>query len=250
MNNEIKHNQWTVLTQKHSLISKAFFCRVFALCVFLTLSLLPITAQTNTQQSTPDYYSIAEAGVKKYYPNQSQYFEKIFSDIKNLWWYERYLLNEEIRITIGLEWLTNEKEITTTILISVEILSWQDVFIINSRIPRDDMKYKLWKEIANWFINSYSKQKRNVENFVKEIKVLNTKTNKEWINNNLNDIIQFCEKYMPLLKDWLLNYWELYDYDLAQDWIETYINAIKMANKKPSQIGQRYIDEYNKINKK
>ena len=112
------------------------------------------------------------------------------------------------------------------------------------------MKYKLWKEIANWFINSYSKQKRNVENFVKEIKVLNTKTNKEWINNNLNDIIQFCEKYMPLLKDWLLNYWELYDYDLAQDWIETYINAIKMANKKPSQIGQRYIDEYNKINKK
>jgi hypothetical protein len=54
---------------------------VFALCVFLTLSLRPITAQTNSQQSTPDYISIAEDGVKKYYPEYEEYFKGIFSSI-------------------------------------------------------------------------------------------------------------------------------------------------------------------------
>jgi hypothetical protein len=55
---------------------------MFAFCVLLTLSLHPITAQTNTQRSTPDYYSIAEAGVKKYYPEYEEYFKGIIKDIK------------------------------------------------------------------------------------------------------------------------------------------------------------------------
>jgi hypothetical protein len=72
---------------------------VFALCVFLTLSLLPITAQTNSQQSTPDYYSMAEAGVKKYYPEYEEYFKEIIKIIRSKK-YEAYILNDEIDVNI------------------------------------------------------------------------------------------------------------------------------------------------------
>jgi len=208
----------------------------------------PITENVE-QTNIPNYINQAQAAVRKYYPEYTKYFEKIFNDIKNLWWYEKYLLNEEIWTTIELEWLTNEKEIITITLISIENISWQEAFTTKKWISKDDKKYELWNEIANSFINNYKKQKTNVENFIKEIKELNTKINKEWISNNLNETIQFCEKYMPLLKNRLLDYWEIYSYDLAQNWIEIYINTIKIANKKPSQIWQKYINAYNKVKK-
>ena len=118
MNNEIKHNQWTVLTQKHFLLSKAFFCRVFALCILFTLSLLPITAQTNTQQSTPDYISQAKIAVKKYYPQYEEYFKPIFTDLDKIDKGYQNIINENINNIIrkSKDIWTSEKNIYTVVV--------------------------------------------------------------------------------------------------------------------------------------
>ena len=140
MNNEIKHNQWTVLTQKHSLISKAFFCRVFALCVFLTLSLHPITAQANTQQSTPDHINQAQAGVKKYYPQYDEYFKEIFIKINKL---DNALIevinsNLDNAIKKSKNELRTEKQIYTMVLMTIEKLDWKDTFCNDNSITKDE----------------------------------------------------------------------------------------------------------------
>ena len=251
MNNEKKHKQWTVLAQKHFFLSKTYFYRMFVLCVFLTLSLCPITAQTNSQQSTPDYISQAEAGVKKYYPQYEEYFKGIFKEIKWLWDYEMYLLNKEIKksLTLWWKWL-NEKEIINSILISLENIIWEEKFIVENWISKNSKEYQIWAEIGEWFYKKSIDEIKKIEWFKKEIESLNKKLQNMWINEIENEYIQISEKHMQLLKNWLLNYWELRRTKGAQNWIEWYIEILKRSNRTPSKIGQIYIDEYNKINKK
>ena len=191
MNNEIKHNQWTVLTQKHFFFSESFFCRVFALCVFLTLSLHPITAQTNTQQSTPDYYSIAEDGVKKYYPEYEEYFKGIIKDIKWLWDYEQYLFNKETNRNLLNAWglLKNEKEIITTILISMEKVHWIEDFKKKIWISEDSNINDVSNDIINWFTRKYEKITKELDNFKQDINKLNTKADTQWIISTTDEYI-------------------------------------------------------------
>ena len=244
MNNEIKHNQWTVFAQKHFFLSESFFCRVFALCVFLTLSLHPITAQTNTQQSTPDYYSIAEDGVKKYYPEYEEYFKGIIKDIKWLWDYEQYLFNKETNRNLLNAWglLKNEKEIITTILISMEKVHWIEDFKKKIWISEDSNINDISNDIINWFFRKHEKTQRNLENFKREIT--------KWVNNIWEEFITISEKYMVSLKEFFIDYWFIKESKETQDWIKTYIDALQKTGRTPSKIGQRYIDEYNKIIKK
>ena len=224
---------------------------MFVLCVFLTLSLLPITAQTDTQHSAPDYISQAEAGVKKYYPQYEEYFKGIIKEIKLFWDYEKYLLNKEIKKSLILlwEWL-DENEIITSILIWFENIADKEEFKVKKWISKNDIKYKIWEQISEWFYNVYTIESKNIEGFKKEIELLNWKSESIWINEIENEYIQISEKYMQLLKNWLLNYWELRRTKGAQNWIKWYIEMIKRSNRTPNKIGQRYIDEYNKIIKK
>ena len=252
MNNEIKHNQWTVLTQKHFFFSESFFCRVFALCVFLTLSLHPITAQTNTQQSTPDYYSIAEDGVKKYYPEHEEYFKGIIKDIKWLWDYEQYLFNKETNRNLLNAWglLKNEKEIITTVLISIEKVNWKEDFKKGIWISEDSNINDVSNEIINWFTRKYEKITKELDNFKQDINKLNTKADTQWIISTTDEYITTSEKYMSILKDLFINYGLFYKSKDVQYWIKLYIEILNKSGKTPNKIGQRYIDEYNKINKK
>ena len=145
MNNKTKQSQWTVLMQKHFFLSKTYFYRMFAFCVLLTLSLLPITAQTDTQQSAPDYISQAEAGVKKYYPQYEEYFKGIIKEIKLFWDYEKYLLNKEIKKSLILlwEWL-DENEIITSILIWFENIADKEEFKVKKWISIIYPIVKIW----------------------------------------------------------------------------------------------------------
>ena len=58
-----------------------------------------------------------------------------------------------------------------------------------------------------------------------------------------------CEKYMPLFKEWLLDYGYLRENKSLQSLVETYVETLTKTGKKPSEIGQKYIDAYNKIKK-
>jgi hypothetical protein len=57
------------------------------------------------------------------------------------------------------------------------------------------------------------------------------------------------EKYMPLFKEWLLDYGYLRENKSLQLLVETYVETLTKTGKKPSEIGQKYIDAYNKIKK-
>ena len=198
------------------------------------------------QDSNTDYLKIAEAWVKKYYPQYENYFKEIINKIKRLW-YEKYLINKEIKKELIVSWelLSNEKEIITTILESLEMIDWKENFRIRTWISEDE--YIIAKDIRDWFTRTYLRQEKNLDNFTKEIKALKTKESTSSINSISNEFITISEKYMDLLKDFLLNYGYLKESTGYQEWVKEYIEMLKRTDRKPSQIWQRYINEYNKI---
>ena len=203
------------------------------------------------QSSVPNYVNQAQIAVKKYYPQYEEYFKDIINKIQNIWWYGNYLLNKEIKKQIWISWwlLTNEKDISTTILISFENIIWKQDFKKNIWITNNDNKYFVAKNITERFYNNYEKQIKNIKNFERDFSIMSTKVETKWIDEIENEYIELSEKYMPLLKDRLISYWELSKSKEIQKWIELYINIIKRGAKNPSQIWQKYIDEYNKIKK-
>lgn len=203
------------------------------------------------QNSVPNYVNQAQIAVKKYYPQYEEYFKDIINKIQNIWWYGNYLLNKEIKKQIWISWwlLTNEKDISTTILISFENIIWKQDFKKNIWITNNDNKYFVAKNITERFYNNYEKQIKNIKNFERDFSIMSTKVETKWIDEIENEYIELSEKYMPLLKDRLISYWELSKSKEIQKWIELYINIIKRGAKNPSQIWQKYIDEYNKIKK-
>ena len=66
---------WTASAEAHSVEAKAYVTEI------------------NQQSNTPDYYSIAEAGVKKYYPEYEEYFKGIIKEIKNEEYSRRYAIS-------------------------------------------------------------------------------------------------------------------------------------------------------------
>ena len=212
--------------------------------------LSPMT-QSIMQSSTPDYIAQAKAGVKKYYPEYESHFKNIFLEIKRVWWYEEYLINKEIEKNLVLSWdlLSNEKDIVTTILISLGNITWNENFKNKKWISEDDDIWEIAKDIKDGFFKNYLKQRKYIENFQNDIKDINSKIWKVWQNEIWNEYISLSEKYMPLLKDFLLNYGFLHESKETQEWIENYIEALSMINRPPSQIGKQYIDAYNKIKK-
>lgn len=203
------------------------------------------------QSSIPNYINQAQAAVRKYYPQYEEYFKDIINKIQNIWWYGNYLLNKEIKKQIWISWwlLTNEKDISTTILISFESIIWKQDLKKNIWITNNDNKYFVAKNITERFYNNYEKQIKNIKNFERDFSIMSTKVETKWIDEIENEYIELSEKYMPLLKDRLISYWELSKSKEIQKWIELYINIIKRGAKNPSQIWQKYIDEYNKIKK-
>ena len=55
---------------------------------------------------------------------------------------------------------------------------------------------------------------------------------------------------MQLLKDLFIDAGLIKESKDVQNWIKIYIETLQETGRTPSKIGQRYIDEYNKIIKK
>lgn len=225
---------WTTSTEAHSVEAKAYVTEI------------------NQQSNTHDYYSIAEAGVKKYYPQYEEYFKGIIKGVKSLWKYEEYLFNDEIDRNIINAWslLKNEKEIVTTILISLEKGNWKKEFKTKLWITADSNINEISNDIIDWFIRKYERTRSNLDNYESEINSLIRKSNTQWRSSFWDEYIIISEKYMRLLKDLFIDFGLIKESKEIQDWVKIYIEAIKETGRTPSKIGQRYIDEYNKISKK
>lgn len=200
------------------------------------------------QSSVPDYYNKALNWVRKYYPEYEEYFKEIIKWIKWMWKYEEYIFNKEMNknIEISSNILGNEKEIITTILISLEKAKWKDFFETKIWITEDsDINY-ISNRILKWFIEKYEKTRKNLDNFEQEINNLTKKWKTEWIDI-WNEYIAISEKYMRLLRDLYIEFWQIRNSREAQNRVNQYIETLKETGKKPNQIWQKYIDEYNKI---
>ena len=55
---------------------------------------------------------------------------------------------------------------------------------------------------------------------------------------------------MQLLKNYFIDYGLLRKSKDVQEWVKQYIETLQETGRTPSKIGQKYIDEYNKIIKK
>ena len=207
--------------------------------------------QNVEQTNVPDYINQAEVGVKKYYPQYEEYFKGIIKEIKWLWGYGEYLINKEINRKLILLWEgLNEKEIVTSILISLERITEKNEFNTKNWISKNSIEYEIWKQVTEWFYYTFIWETKKIEWFRNEMELLYWKLKVQWTIEIGKEYIEISEKYMKLLKGWLLNYWELRREKTIQDWVMNYIEILKRSNRTPSKIGQIYIDEYNKINKK
>jgi len=225
---------WTASTEAHSVEAKAYVTEI------------------NQQSNVPDYISQAEVGVKKYYPEYEEYFKGIIKDIKWLWDYEQYLFNKETNRNLLNAWglLKNEKEIITTVLISIEKVNWKEDFKKGIWISEDSNINDVSNDIIEWFFRKHERIINGLHKFEEEITNLTQKNNSQWMSSLWDEYITICEKYMWLLKDLYIVYGNIRKSKAAQEWVKQYIETLQETGRTPNQIGQKYIDEYNKINKK
>ena len=200
------------------------------------------------QTSTPDYINKAEASIRKYYPQYEGYLKELTKRIKWLWGYEQYLFNKESNRNIINAWslLKDEKEIITTVLISIEKVNWKEYFKKGIWISEDSNINDISNDLVNWFIRKHERTIKNLENYEQEINNLTKKGETQWIDIS-NEYISITEKYMQLLKDFYIDYWHIKNSKEAQERVKQYIKTLKETNKNPSQIWQKYINEYNKV---
>ena len=104
--------------------------------------------QNVEQTNVPDYISQAKIAVKKYYPQYEEYFETIFSEINGLDKAYLNIINNNINRIIknSKEIWTSERDIYTTILMTIEKLAWGNTFCSDNNIANniEDKNTKEW----------------------------------------------------------------------------------------------------------
>ena len=131
------------------------FKKAVALAIALTLSGEPAEAKTyekqefptemlasipseyapmteNVEQTTvPNYINQAQNWVKKYYPKYEEYFRPIFKELKWMSQTTNNIFNKKIHENFDIfeEELTTEKDKYTTILIAIDDILWEKIFI-------------------------------------------------------------------------------------------------------------------------
>ena len=209
--------------------------------------------QNVEQTNVPDYISQAKAAVKKYYPQYEEYFNKIFTRANRLSISSQNLVNKKIDENFDSfeEELTSEKDKITTILLVLEkVISNQNQ--LSKTINNKDLI-----EIATEISNDINQQARaDRDQAIQETNLIKRRTNK------LNEIINYInsneinKETMGRIVDKMEEYFTLFEVNEVKEeqWLQKiinhYINCTKQINRTPSNTGKKFIDEYNKINKK
>ena len=241
---------------------------VFAICTYpakaaevsYNCSASPIVENVE-QQTTPDYISQVKEGVKKYYPQYADYFKatiEIFSGIPAIIKNKiNYLIHDNLDLFE--DDITTEKDKITTILMFYEIYSWKnyfsnknDVKVISKELGYD-IRYSAAKEMSKWLIKNMGKKYQEILQIQLEILEEKKAENEKWWSwdNSLETMQWDLEKtltiWMKLFERNLIEWKEMKKLKVLIEDIKHYIEFCKITWKKPSPIGQRFIDEYNKI---
>ena len=215
------------------------------------------------QSSTPDYVQKAKVGLNQYYPQFKDYFEPIFKA-----YYEKLdssylnIINNKIQENFEIfeEELATDRDKCANILTSLEILMGEKTFrdskkqidssdggdLINGIANEiaGDINFQLDKRIQNTREEAQKIRKRNerMKEILKEISNITVLTNKnrettEKIAMKLEEVVTLYEVS------------DVQDNSVLQDIIKQYIDYNNQINRHPNAIGQKFIDEYNRITK-
>ena len=222
-----------------------------------------VVATGFAQSSTPDYIQKAKVGLTQYYPQFKDYFEPIFAA-----YYEKLdssylnIINNKIQENFEIfeEELATDRDKCATILTSLEILMGEKTFR-NSKKQIDssdggdlingianeiagDINFQLDKRIQNTREEAQKIRKRNerMKEILKEISNITVLTNKnrettEKIAMKLEEVVTLYEVS------------DVQDNSVLQDIIKQYIDYNNQINRRPNALGQKFIDEYNRITK-
>ena len=242
---------------------------VLIISVMLWVALLPTLAAP--QQSIPNYVGQAPADVHKYYPQYEAYFKTIFDKINTLKPHSITLLNEEIHETMELfeEDIKSEKDKRTIILMALEMLivgkkEFTKAKDVQGAQGDNDYKFEIAESIedgatrkAKWEREQSQKELEQSQKRYDRIKAKNAKieeliaitkrVNDQGANKEgMEQITKKIEEYFALFSD------EELKADLEQNegiakTIKHYINYNKKIGRTPSPLGQKFINEYNRI---
>ena len=242
---------------------------VLIISVMLWVALLPTLAAP--QQSIPNYVGQAPSDVHKYYPQYEAYFKTIFDKINTLKPHSITLLNEEIHETMELfeEDIKSEKDKRTIILMALEMLivgkkEFTKAKDVQGAQGDNDYKFEIAESIedgatrkAKWEREQSQKELEQSQKRYDRIKAKNAKieeliaitkrVNDQGANKEgMEQITKKIEEYFALFSD------EELKADLEQNEgiakiIKQYINYNKQIGRTPSPLGQKFINEYNRI---
>lgn len=225
--------------------------------IFVSILLLVFEVTTSfAQSSTPDYVQKAKVGLNQYYPQFKDYFEPIFTRTFKLSTSSQNIINTKIHENFDLfdEELPTEKDRVTTILLVLEkVISGQ---VQLSKSIETTTKGKDLIEIADEISNDVNQQARaDREQAEAEIDLIKRRTNKL---NEIEEIIksnEISKETIGKIIDKTEEYFTLFEIEETQNNIglqailKHYINLTKQINRRPSPLGQKFIDEYNRIAK-
>ena len=229
------------------------------------------------QSSTPDYIQKAKVGLTQYYPQFKDYFEPIFTRTFKLSTSSQNIINTKIHENFDLfdEELPTEKDKVTTILLVLEnVISGQDQL---SKSINNTAKGKDLIEIAEEISNDANQQARADRDQARaetaqaraetEQARADREKNQQRIaliqerNNKLNEIKEvinsngISKETIGKIADKIEEYFTLFEIEETQINIglqailKQYINITKQINRRPNALGQKFIDEYNRITK-
>ena len=217
------------------------------------------------QSSTPDYVQKAKVGLNQYYPQFKDYFEPIFAEYNKLSATTLNVLNGKIQENLEIfeEEIATDRDKCATILTALEILKGEKTFRnskkqINSKEGEKAIN-AVADEIADEINNQVKKEIQKVREDTQKVredtqKVQNKNEKlREIINliNNSTKSRETTENIIIKMEEYfnLIDVSELKDDSGLQNIIKQYINFNKEINRRPSALGQKFIDEYNRITK-
>jgi hypothetical protein len=221
------------------------------------------------QSSTPDYIQKAKVGLTQYYPQFKDYFEPIFAEYNKLSANGRNIFNSKIRDNFDTfeEELTTDRDKCATILTALDDLLGDKTFK-NSKKQVDssdgeDLINGIASEITSDICVQFSRELRaSRERLAKEKERLAKEKERlakiEEIGARIEEVRERIDanKDSPkILLEATESLFEIIDINRVknepkiQELVKNYIKTGKMIKRRPSAIGQKFIDEYNRITK-
>lgn len=215
--------------------------------VSILLLVFGVTASF-AQSSTPDYIQKAKVGLNQYYPQFKDYFEPIFAEYAKLGLRAHNTINSKIHENFDIfkEEISTDRDKCATILTALD--DWLgDKKFKNTKKQvdspdGDDLINGIADEISFDTDARIAKDIRDNEEKTAKIKELRAKLESNKDNpEGLRNTIDSCFEVFEIE--------EVKANSTIQEIIKYYISISHKINHTPSPLGQKFIDEYNRITK-